>query len=164
VKSSCKLLRDSSASNIPATYQHSFWWLRPCSICSNMLQHVDLLFCTRCRWYVPASAGPPGDGPSTQLWVYRSTVDVVRDTQAGLAGPLVIARPGGLDAEGRPADVDREIYMLQGGYVSNMLFMALRTSPSMIIEPHEANTLQKDNVTSNTSLPAGVQRGQQPLL
>ncbi|KAF6265588.1 Cupredoxin [Scenedesmus sp. NREL 46B-D3] len=64
------------------------------------------------KWYVPASAGPPEGGPSTQLWVYRSTVDVVRDTQAGLAGPLVIARPGGLNAAGKPADVDREIYMM----------------------------------------------------
>jgi hypothetical protein len=55
--------------------------------------------------------------------VYRSTVDVVRDTQAGLAGPLIIARPGALNAEGRPADVDREIYMMLqvGRGVSNML-------------------------------------------
>jgi hypothetical protein len=73
---------------------------------------------------VPASAGPAEEGPSTQLWLYRSTVDVVRDTQAGLAGPLIVARPGGLSAEGKPADVDREMYMmLQVGrcYVSNML-------------------------------------------
>jgi hypothetical protein len=56
--------------------------------------------------------------------VYRSTVDVVRDTQAGLAGPLVIGRPGALDAEGRPADVDREIYMMLqvGWFVSNILY------------------------------------------
>uniref|UniRef100_A0A383V6F7 Plastocyanin-like domain-containing protein n=1 Tax=Tetradesmus obliquus TaxID=3088 RepID=A0A383V6F7_TETOB len=64
------------------------------------------------KWYVPASAGPPEKGPSTQLWVYRSTVDVVRDTQAGLAGPLIVARPGTLNDEGKPADVDREIYMM----------------------------------------------------
>ncbi|WIA14174.1 hypothetical protein OEZ85_002716 [Tetradesmus obliquus] len=64
------------------------------------------------KWYVPASAGPPEEGPSTQLWVYRSTVDVVRDTQAGLAGPLIVARPGTLNDEGKPADVDKEIYMM----------------------------------------------------
>lgn len=64
------------------------------------------------RWYVPGSAGPSDDGPSTQLWVYRSTVDPVGNTQAGLAGPLVIARPGGLDKDGKPADVDREIYLM----------------------------------------------------
>jgi hypothetical protein len=44
--------------------------------------------------------------------MYRSTVDVVRDTQAGLAGPLVIARPGSLDANGKPSDVDKEIFMM----------------------------------------------------
>jgi hypothetical protein len=37
--------------------------------------------------------------------------------ECGLAGPLINSRPGALKAEGRPADVDREIYMmLQVGY------------------------------------------------
>jgi hypothetical protein len=89
-----------------ATYPHHHLTLEPthtacCCCCIHM-----------CRWYVPASAGPSEDGPSTQLWMYRSTVDVVRDTQAGLAGPLVIARPGTLNAEGKPTDVDKEIYMM----------------------------------------------------
>jgi hypothetical protein len=111
-KTSCKFLHDGSASNMPAGAASSFLLATPCSIPSNLHQHRELLLRKKCRWYVPASAGPPEDGPSTQLWVYRSTVDVVRDTQAGLAGPLIIARPGALNAEGRPADVDREIYMM----------------------------------------------------
>jgi hypothetical protein len=61
---------------------------------------------------VPSSAGPPADGPSTQHWGYRSTVDPTRDTQAGLAGPLIVARPGTLNAEGRPSDVDKEVYLM----------------------------------------------------
>jgi hypothetical protein len=64
------------------------------------------------RWYVPPSAGPSVGSPSTQLWVYRSTLDPVKDTQAGLAGPLVVARPGTLNAEGLPSDVDRELYLM----------------------------------------------------
>jgi len=68
------------------------------------------------RWYVPPSAGPGPNGASTQFWVYRSAVDATRDTQAGLAGPLVIGRPGSLNQEGKPSDVDKEIYlMLQVG-------------------------------------------------
>jgi hypothetical protein len=65
-----------------------------------------------CRWYVPPSAGPGPNGPSTQLWVYRSNIDATRDTQAGLAGPLVVSRPGGLNAQGKTADVDKEVYLM----------------------------------------------------
>eukprot|EP00775_Hariotina_reticulata_P011260 gene11260-11409_t len=58
------------------------------------------------------AGGADPHAPSTQLWAYRSTVDPIRDTQAGLAGFLVIARPGMLDANGRPSDVDKEFYMM----------------------------------------------------
>lgn len=44
--------------------------------------------------------------------MYRSTLDATRDTQAGLAGPLVVARPGALNSEGKPSDVDRELYLM----------------------------------------------------
>jgi hephaestin len=71
-----------------------------------------LVLAHRHRWYVPASAGPAPGGPSTQLWVYRSAVDPTRDTQAGLAGPLVVARPGMLNAQGKPSDVDREFFIM----------------------------------------------------
>ncbi|GBF99637.1 multicopper ferroxidase [Raphidocelis subcapitata] len=63
------------------------------------------------RWKVPASAGPSEDGPSTRLWLYRSTANIVGDTQAGLAGPIVVARRGGLGENGRPSDVDREFFL-----------------------------------------------------
>lgn len=52
--------------------------------------------------------------------MYRSNLDATRDTQAGLAGPLVVSRPGGLNADGKPADVDREVYLMlqvkEGGH------------------------------------------------
>lgn len=44
--------------------------------------------------------------------MYRSTLDPTRDTQAGLAGPLVVARPGTLNSDGKPDDVDKEIYLM----------------------------------------------------
>jgi hypothetical protein len=44
--------------------------------------------------------------------MYRSTVDVVGDVIAGLVGPLVIAKSGGLAANGRKAgDVDKELFL-----------------------------------------------------
>lgn len=62
---------------------------------------------------MPASAGPSDDDsePSSRFWLYRSTADIVGDTQAGLAGPIVITRRGGLGPDGKPADVDREIFV-----------------------------------------------------
>jgi hypothetical protein len=44
--------------------------------------------------------------------VYRSTADIVADTNAGLAGFLVVGRPGSLAGDGRPQDVDREVFYL----------------------------------------------------
>lgn len=34
------------------------------------------------------------------------------DTQAGLVGPIVIAKKGSLGSHGKPADVDREIFLM----------------------------------------------------
>lgn len=66
---------------------------------------------------MPAAAGPAEDGPSSRFWLYRSTADIVGDTQAGLAGPIVIAKRGAL-VDGKPSDVDRELFlMLQVGYL-----------------------------------------------
>ena len=56
--------------------------------------------------------------------MYRSTVDMVGNAIAGLAGPLVIARPGGLAADGRKAaDVDKEFFMFMqvGPHIDNGL-------------------------------------------
>lgn len=40
----------------------------------------------------------------------------MRDTNAGLAGPIVVGRPGSLNDQGKPSDVDREVFlMLQVG-------------------------------------------------
>lgn len=61
---------------------------------------------------MPASAGPAPGAASSQFWVYRSNVDPTLNTQAGLAGPLVIARPGDLGADDKPKDVDREIFLM----------------------------------------------------
>jgi hypothetical protein len=71
-------------------------------------------------WRVPESAGPVGEPPEngeggdasaaapTRPWLYRSTLDQVAQTQAGLSGMLAIANRGGLDpATGRPKGVDR---------------------------------------------------------
>jgi FtsP/CotA-like multicopper oxidase with cupredoxin domain len=63
-------------------------------------------------WPVPARAGPGPNDPSSIAWVYHSHVDEVADTNAGLIGPIIIARRGKAGADGAPRHVDREFISL----------------------------------------------------
>lgn len=49
------------------------------------------------EWPVPERAGPGRNGFNCSSWAYYSAVDVVKDTNAGLIGPLVTCKPGTLD-------------------------------------------------------------------
>jgi manganese oxidase len=59
-------------------------------------------------WQVPERAGPGPIDPSSILWMYHSHTDEVRDTNAGLIGPIIITARGMARANGSPKDVDRE--------------------------------------------------------
>lgn len=86
---------------------------RCCSFAAHHAPLLSLLCSALHSWYVPSSAGPASaDGPSTQLWIYRSNANPTPDTQSGLAGPLVVGRPGSLGANGKPSDVDRELFLM----------------------------------------------------
>ena len=62
-------------------------------------------------WLLPAEAGPGPTDVSSQLWLYRSTVDLVADVYTGLLGPLVVTRAGAEDAAtGKPAGVVNNIF------------------------------------------------------
>ena len=60
-------------------------------------------------WPVPERAGPAEGDQSTVFWMYHSHTEEIRDVNAGLIGPMIVHAKGNLTAEGRPADVDREI-------------------------------------------------------
>jgi manganese oxidase len=63
-------------------------------------------------WLVPERAGPgPKDGSSV-LWMYHSHTDEVRDTNAGLIGPIIVTARGMANPDGSPKDVDREFVNL----------------------------------------------------
>ena len=59
-------------------------------------------------WQVPERAGPGPHDPSSIFWMYHSHVDEVRDTYAGLAGPIIVTRHGEANPDGTPKGVDRE--------------------------------------------------------
>ncbi|EFN54070.1 hypothetical protein CHLNCDRAFT_58397 [Chlorella variabilis] len=61
------------------------------------------------RWLVPASMGPQDMEPTAKLWLYRSTVDLVADANAGLVGPLLVSNTPEVNtgdvAAGQPLDI-----------------------------------------------------------
>lgn len=64
------------------------------------------------HWEVPERAGPGPMDVSSVVWMYHSHTDEVTDTNAGLAGPLIVTRRGGARPDGSPSDVDREFVTL----------------------------------------------------
>jgi FtsP/CotA-like multicopper oxidase with cupredoxin domain len=63
-------------------------------------------------WQVPERAGPDEMDVSSVQWMYHSHTDEVIDTNSGLMGPIVVTRRGMARPDGRPRDVDRELFAL----------------------------------------------------
>lgn len=53
------------------------------------------------EWTVPEDVGPTDQDPDCLTWLYYSAVDAVRDTSAGLVGPLLVCRRGALLPSGK---------------------------------------------------------------
>jgi FtsP/CotA-like multicopper oxidase with cupredoxin domain len=70
-------------------------------------------------WQVPERAGPGPMDPSSVMWAYHSHSDEVTDTNAGLAGPIVVTAKGKANPDGSPAGVDRELFALYNIYDEN---------------------------------------------
>lgn len=61
-------------------------------------------------WPVPERAGPGPNDPSSLAWQYHSHVKEMADTNSGLVGFIVVTRRGMARPDGKPKDVDREIF------------------------------------------------------
>lgn len=59
-------------------------------------------------WNVPERAGPGTHDTSSIVWTYHGHIDEVRDTYAGLIGPIIITKHGEANPDGTPKGVDRE--------------------------------------------------------
>ncbi|XP_045213557.2 ferroxidase HEPHL1-like [Mercenaria mercenaria] len=72
------------------------------------------------RWEVPETSGPGANGPNCINYMYHSAVDPVKDTYAGLVGPIVVCRSGVLDANGKRTDsVEKEFALLFQAFDEN---------------------------------------------
>jgi len=64
-------------------------------------------------WFASEESGPiPGSGMSSTNWWYHSFNDPVADVAAGLLGPIVICQKGMCDEDGKPTDVDEEVFTM----------------------------------------------------
>jgi len=62
-------------------------------------------------WFATEESGPiEGSGMSSMGWWYHSHNEPISEMAGGLMGPIVICARGMCDANGKPTDVDQEIF------------------------------------------------------
>ncbi|KAL4232107.1 hypothetical protein ACF0H5_009683 [Mactra antiquata] len=64
------------------------------------------------RFNVPWTAAPTADDPNCLSYTYHSAVDLRKDTNTGLIGPLLVCKPGSLNDQGRQVHVNKEVFLL----------------------------------------------------
>jgi tetratricopeptide (TPR) repeat protein len=72
------------------------------------------------EWFVPESAGPGPNDPSSIPWLYHSHVHASKDSNAGLIGAIIVTAKGKAKPNGTPIDVDREFVTLFNIYDENL--------------------------------------------
>jgi manganese oxidase len=60
------------------------------------------------HWFADEDSGPRPTELSSKVWWYHAHNDEVRETNAGLLGPIVVTAKGKAKPDGSPKDVDRE--------------------------------------------------------
>lgn len=53
------------------------------------------------EWDVPEAASPTQEDPDCLTWIYYSASDSIKDTNAGLVGPLLVCKKGSLLPSGK---------------------------------------------------------------
>ena len=59
-------------------------------------------------WEVPQRSGPAEHDGQSVMWMYHSHTDEIKDTNAGLMGPMIIYPNGALRDDGSVVGIDRE--------------------------------------------------------
>jgi manganese oxidase len=100
-------------------------------------------------WEVPERSGPGPHDPSSVVWMYHAHVDEVADTYAGLAGPIIVTGRGAANANGSPADVDREFILLFQVFDENQSPYLADSIARFAVEPSRVEPDDEDFVESN---------------
>ncbi|XP_025095314.1 hephaestin-like protein [Pomacea canaliculata] len=72
-------------------------------------------------WFIPENMGPgPADPPCITRLYTSSSLDVVRDSNAGLVGPILICRRGALGKDNKQIQIDREYFLMFSVWDENL--------------------------------------------
>lgn len=72
------------------------------------------------EWDVPEAASPTQEDPDCLTWIYYSASDSIKDTNAGLVGPLLVCKKGSLLPSGKQKNVDKEYFLLATVFDENL--------------------------------------------
>ncbi|GBM15077.1 Hephaestin-like protein [Araneus ventricosus] len=101
------------------------------------------------EWLVPENAGPGPNGFNCTPWAYYSAVDPVKDTNAGLIGPMIICRPGILTENGARSDAQHEFVVLYTILDENESWYIQENVMRYTYQPFSVDYQNRDFRTSN---------------
>ena len=101
------------------------------------------------RWSIPERAGPAAGDGSSIAWMYHSHTDEVRDTNAGLIGPILVTARGMGRDDATPLDVDRELVNLFTVYDENQSWYLAENVQTYAGEPATVDMDDDDFRESN---------------
>ncbi|XP_065054471.1 hephaestin-like protein [Rhopilema esculentum] len=101
------------------------------------------------RWFVSKSSAPgPNDGPCI-TWSYFSGVDIIKDTNTGLVGPLITCKKGILGRDGQRTDVDKEFALIFSVFDENESWYLKDNILKFAGDPQSIDTGDEDFKESN---------------
>ncbi|XP_006902428.1 PREDICTED: hephaestin-like protein 1 [Elephantulus edwardii] len=101
------------------------------------------------RWTVPESVSPTAGDPPCLTYIYFSAVQTIKDTSAGLVGPLLICKRGVLNADGTQKGIDKEFYLLFTVFDENLSRYLDENIRKFTWRPFSVDKEDKEFVKSN---------------
>ncbi|KAM9762984.1 ceruloplasmin [Menidia menidia] len=100
------------------------------------------------EWMVPVGAGPVEGEADCLTYLYYSAVDPIKDTSSGLAGPLLICRPGALK-KGHQKNYDKEFHLMATVFDENLSWYLDDNIRTYATAPKTINKEDEDFMASN---------------
>ncbi|KAK1336234.1 hypothetical protein QTO34_004038 [Cnephaeus nilssonii] len=101
------------------------------------------------RWTVPESVSPTAGDPPCLTYLYFSAVEPIKDTSAGLVGPLLVCKKGALNADGTQKGIDKEFYLLFTVFDENLSRYLDENIQKFTLRPFSVDKEDKEFVKSN---------------
>ncbi|GIY90425.1 hephaestin-like protein [Caerostris darwini] len=101
------------------------------------------------EWLITENSGPGPNGFNCTPWAYYSAVDPVRDTNAGLIGPIIICRQGILTSDGGRSDSENEFAVLYTIMDENESWYIQENIMRYTYQPLSVDYKNRDFKTSN---------------